>query len=152
MIRRGAGAFGAGRGPAGFDPLVFTKRVVLTLPPAAFYDPAVRDIILVDGVVQAIHPVDQRTIFLATLPLGSMASAPEAGVDLERIRNAPPAALQATLNDAYRVALRQPIADGDIVFLGAPLLQTTTDGADWAVDYTNLRLPGAPARRFLPGA
>jgi len=148
----GAGSFGAGIGPAGFDPLVTTPPNRASLPDAPFYDPSVRGYPFGDGgELSAVHPVDQYVALVASIPLGSVASSPEDGVDYDRIRLAQPAARQSTITDCVRYALRDGIARGDILFLGAPIVDEDADSTTFAVDYVNLRLPGQPARRFSPG-
>lgn len=149
----GAGSFGAGIGPAGFDPLVTTPPNTATLPEAPAYDPATRSYPFGEtGQLGDMHPVDQYVALAASIPLGSIAACPEDGVDYERIRRASAEARQSTITDCMRYALRDGIARGDLLFLGAPILEADESSTTWAVDYVNLRLPGQPARRFTPGA
>lgn len=144
----GAGSFGAGIGPAGFDPLTETPPEILTLPPGVRYDPGARTFPFgTDGGIEAAHPVDQYVALVCTIARGSLAACPDAGIDLDRIRKAPADTVQAVVTDEVHRALADGIARGDLLFTGAPILETG-DELQWAVHYVNLRLPGQPARRF----
>ena len=150
----GAGSYPAGVGPAGFDPLVTTPPANLTLPGAPLYDPETRTFPFgPNGAARAVHPVDHYVALVCTTPRRSLASAPDEGIDFERIKRTPPASRQAVVTDEVRHALRDGISRGDLELLGAPILEDDeTAGLAWAVDYKNLRLPGQPARRFPDGA
>ncbi len=148
----GAGSFGAGIGPAGFDPLITSPPETVSLPAGVEYSPDIRGFpFAADGGVSPSHPVDQFVALVCTIARGSLAVTPEDGINFERIRRSSPDELQAVITDEVRYALRDGLARGDLLFLGAPLLETDSDEVVWAVDYVNLRLPGQPARRFGGG-
>lgn len=147
----GAGSSSAGSGPAGFDPIATsTGPLALAAAQAWFYDPELRDFTIDDaGDALAVHPVDQAVAMASTVALGSLASAPDTGCDFDAIKSAPRRNQQATVTDKVSLALAAFVDGGDIEFFGAPIVQQGPGRLLWAIEYANLRLPGAPRRRLV---
>lgn len=137
----GAGAYPAGIGPAGYSPVPDASGRPVAVPIAAFYDPALRGFPFDDnGEIVGVHPVDQEAALRVTIPLGSLRSSPLVGINWARIRLASGAALQRTIDDEVRTALRTLVNAGDVKINGSPLLPEAFGRPLFLVDYVNLRL------------
>ncbi len=76
----GAGAFGAGLGPAGHDPIVTAEAVARAAPPALRYEGTTQDWALDSlGRFRKVHPVDQGMALGMMVRQGSLKSSPDTG-------------------------------------------------------------------------
>lgn len=151
----GAGAFGAGTGPCGADPVyVPAPPPVLTLPAAALYDPAVKGFsVQADGTVKPIHPVDQRVALLCFIARGSVPSAPTLGNRFRaRIARVDPARIPAIALDEFTTVLRPLISAGDILLLSVTTLSVAPGSVQVFIAYVNLRDPATNPRYPLANA
>lgn len=129
----------AGMGPVGDAARRGTPNARLPVVPS--FDPLLRDVPLdANGEAVGVHPVDQE-VAVCLSPKGSFASAPDTGLDMERIAAAPANKLQAVLDDETRVALRRAIDAGDVAVLSVHIDSVHAPRA-WTTHYRNLRLPG----------
>jgi hypothetical protein len=104
---QGAGAFGAGAGSAGFDPVSDPSESTVSSPPAAIYfDPATRDFRMgTDGRFVAVDPIDQEVVFALWLKKGTVGSTPEAGSSLRSLKRQGGPGFVGTVDDIIRRAL-----------------------------------------------
>lgn len=138
----GVGAFGAGEGPAGFDPVPSAAPFITVTLTAPEYDPATRDNPGDEsGALLSVHPVDQSVAMALHIPLGSIKSAPGTGIDYARLKRTSRAVMQDAVNDVVKNALSALIARGDIALLRSPLMPDAAGRPFFFVDYVNLRLP-----------
>lgn len=143
----GLGAFSAGEGPAGFDPVDPSVPAITVTLTAPEYDPATRDNPGDDaGALLSVHPVDQSVAMALHVPRGSIKSAPLTGIDYARLKRTRHEAMQDAVNDVVRQALATLISRGDITLLGSPLMPDAAGRPFFFVDYVNLRLPSSSPR------
>lgn len=98
-----------------------------------------------DGKAVACSGVDQRVVIILGTPKGQIASAPDLGVDIEKMMRAPKIRLPGVVDTELRSAL------GDLIRANQIRINSiTTDNRAgtvyFLVDYSNLTLPGAPRR------
>lgn len=107
-ISRGAGAFGAGLGSAGFDPVADPSESNQSSPPAAlFFDPNTRDFRLgADGRFVATDPVDQEVVLALCVRFRSIGSSPLTGSTIRDMQRQGGPGFIGKVEDAVRVALR----------------------------------------------
>lgn len=84
----GSGSAGDDAQGAGGDPMVVSTRFDPTKPVAIRYDPELRLYVLADNQLARMHPIDQAMAIACTVPLGSLPSSPETGIDFEALRQA----------------------------------------------------------------
>jgi len=144
----GAGAFGAGLGPAGFDPIADpTPARNVTPPRAILFQIAGTDYPLDDdGRYQDIHPVDQWVALQLGIVASSLGSSPNVGNTLRSITHvgAPSTANKAA--DAVRLALADGVNDGRITIAAIEYEAKSFGGFKLAVSYVNLRKQADKAR------
>jgi hypothetical protein len=144
----GAGAFGAGAGSGGFDPVLdASDSNASTAPSALLFDPNTRDFRLgADGRFVAVHPVDQWVALQLWLRKGSVGSVPGAGCDLRNLSRQGGQGYVASIQDMVRLSLKTMIDNGSIRVIGIAV-QTPSRGQTFVqVTYVNLKLasPQAP--------
>jgi hypothetical protein len=129
----GAGAFGAGVGPAGHDPEDALVGATRQTPVAALYfDPFNRvyaqnaDYTMVTGA----GPIHRAAHLL--LPLGSLPATPNSGIDIAAIKRAPPQSRIAVIEDALRRTWKPLLETGQITMGKVTLLDHA--GKEWTVD------------------
>jgi hypothetical protein len=138
----GAGAFGAGLGSGGFDPVLDASNSNASTPPSALlFDPNTRDFRLgADGRFVAVHPVDQWVALQLWLRKGSVGSAPGAGCDLRNLSRQGGQGYVAKIQDMCRHSLRAMIDNGSIRVISIAV-QTPSRGQTFVqVTYVNLKL------------
>lgn len=141
----GLGDFPIAFGPLGFDPPASVAASPRYLPIAPYYDPASRQFPLVEGQVAAIHPVDQRVAILLGTKLASIKHMADSGLDVDRIRRAQPAKLQAVIDDEVARVLSALVDAKDVSIVSSQLDPDAHGRPIFIVNYINLRLPkGAP--------
>lgn len=112
------GDYAAGEGPCGFDPRVTTDRTAPVVPKAILIDLVTRRTLFdSNGYARAMDPVDQEVALSIGIEKGAITSAPNTGLDVQRILRASDAALLTTATDAVNVAVARPLARGDIRIL-----------------------------------
>jgi hypothetical protein len=143
----GAGVWSAGAIPAGFE---IGNRTSSPLPPgeAAAYDPLLRVIVVdADGLVAVTHYVDQQTVFALSIPLGSIASLPNLGLDVRSILKASQAAAALTTQAAVRRAVASLLKGSSIVLGTIVFEQNYAAGRrSFQVPYQNLVAPAPQGR------
>lgn len=112
----GAGAFGAGLGSAGFDPVQNPGQSPTSVAPSAlFFNPAIRDFVMdAQGRYVTVHPIDQEVVFALWLRFGSIGSAPESGSKLKDLKRQGGPTFIEQVRDICRQALGDMIARNDI--------------------------------------
>jgi len=153
----GAGAFPAGVGPAGADPLPVpfgaTPPRNRTPPAALLFDGASQDFLLdpATGLYREINPVDQQVALALLVNLGSITSAPEVGAPFRSILRITP----STKTEATRMA-QDALAD----LVQQQLIQVVTVEVDVyfeggfavAVQYRNLVTQQTPTFSLPQGS
>jgi hypothetical protein len=134
-----------GSGSMGSDPVYLPAAVAGPLTPrAVFYDPNLKQFVLLDASGNAIdvHPVDQIVAMRLTGYQGQSPSAPDVGTRFRRItQGMPPAkAQQLATSEANRV-LADLIAAGDITIQSVATDLSVYSRVMIAVTYVNLRDP-----------
>jgi hypothetical protein len=141
-----AGSSPAGTGVAGHDPVPPDPLRSSPRAGALYFELFERVFPFADeGDAILTHPVDQAVALAVGIHLGSVAAAPNLGVDFQRLKRTSAAAMQSAVTDVVRTALRALIDAGDIAFLGAPLMPEARGRPWFFVDYTNLRIPASNA-------
>src|SRR5690349_13121368 len=104
----GAGAFGAGAGSGGFDPVLDAgESPTSSAPSALLFDPNTRDFRMgADGRFVAIDPVDQWVALQLWIRKGSIGSAPGAGCELRSLQRQGGQGYVAMIQDMVRRALK----------------------------------------------
>lgn len=125
----GAGAFGAGEGPAGHDPEDEpSDRVIATPVKAVYFEPFNRrfsqnsDLTMVEGTA----PIQRAALLM--LPLGSMPTVASSGLNIKRIRAAAPEKRKRVIEDELRVAWKV-LLDAGLIAMGAVTLEP---GEPWS--------------------
>lgn len=144
----GAGSALAGLGLAGHDPIAIPAAPVDTAPAGSpKWDPLTKSYpLLADGSVDEVDPVWQEVAHRLGIPLGSLSSAPDIGIDVEAARNATPGNAQRTIEDVVNRALAPMIARGDVQVV-AVLLKLPWQGK-WDTKIKNLRDPDLDTNVF----
>lgn len=144
----GAGSFGAGVGLAGHDPVETAEPVVIAAGlGAARFDPLTKTYpVADDGEVEQVDAVWQEVAHRLGIPLGALASTPDVGIDLERIRAATREQAQRTVEDVIAVALKPMIERGDVAVARVVLAQPWR--GKWESWIVNLRDPRSKPRPF----
>lgn len=111
----GAGAFPAGEGDAGWDPLCDPHARALGIVAAPKFDPFNRVYVTnPDGTLQDEHPVIHRARHLMGIRRRALASSPTQGIPLEGIRTSSDDNRQRECEDAAAVALAPLTEAGDL--------------------------------------
>ena len=150
-----ASPYPAGLGPAGAVPVLSPTPGVAFAPPLGLdYDPLTRDAVLLsDGRLRGVLPVDAKVELLLCFPRGSIASVPTHGQTLRSIEYVTPR-LDRQVRDAILDALADPIEAGDIT-VKTIVVQTNvpnargSSGFSAAVNYVNNRLVPPAKRRTI---
>lgn len=145
----GAGAFPAGRGLAGLDPVAAPSPAPgrTPAPSALYYDPATRAFAVdTDGnPVGGMLPVDQAVALALAVPLGAIASVPDQGIGLLAAVNAvAPARRAAVATNVVRDHLSSLIRAGAVELLGVEVQAQPPARLMLAVTYRRLQVPSAP--------
>lgn len=137
----GAGAFLAGEGLAGWDPLdAMADRPPRTAVPAPKFDPTTRRyVVLENGALEDEHPVIARARHLLGIRKRGLTSSPNDGIRLGRLREARREQRQREAEDAVNVALKELIDNGDLV-VERVLISNPFDGTIYP-EIRNLRAP-----------
>jgi len=147
----GAGAYGAGVGPAGHDPVAAaTAPRDVSYPVGIKYDASSKSFPLdSDGLVEAEHPVDQMMAIGLCFRKGSIQGAAEVGNTFEEITNLGAANLALDIQDRIEksVPIAGLLAAGDVVILSIDHEVIRHGGLKVAVQYYNL---AADPRRRNP--
>ena len=144
----GFGDSPVGSGLAGFDDAPAIERISPTKPKAILFDPSNRSFpMLDDGQFASIHPVDQAVGIILGVFQTSLRPTVTTGLDRQRIRHAPRAALANTIADEVKRALSDLIIAGDIDLIGTPLASNANGRPLFFVDYRNLRLNSNDSNR-----
>lgn len=144
----GAGSYGAGMGPAGFDPVADPSAPRRVTPPRALlfqlngFDFPLDD----DGLYQAVHPVDQWVALQVGVSLGAIGTSATAGNRLRRITHVGAPSTQREVEDAIRIALAAKVNDGSIRIDAIEYEAKSFGGFKVALTYTNLRAQAERAR------
>jgi hypothetical protein len=140
----GAGAYPAGMGPAGEDPVAAPSRASANTPPAAPYlDLELRDYKLnANGTTASMHPVDQAAQWSFAIRRGTHKADARVG---HTFFEAPPLTGAAKINDLSLRAqdafpFRRLIAQGLIAFEGVQVADPKKGETGIAVHYRNLVL------------
>lgn len=140
------GDFPAGEGPLGVDPVAAPSApVAIRKPPAAIeFNPLTgRFTMLDDGRFVEVHPVDQMVSIALGKTSGAWKSAPGAGHTLDKLPSMADPSFEASARDRLRLALRVPLARGDIR-IDSITINPITDGpmrgrTEFVIAYFNLR-------------
>ena len=132
LIAIGAGAFEAGEGPAGADPLATPSAVVTQSEVGVLhFDPFQRtytrntDLSMVAGD----GPIQRAAHLL--LPLGSLPSTASSGLNIVAIKRALPSQRQRAIEDELRVAWA-PLINTDQIAMGKVTLEPVASGRAWS--------------------
>lgn len=151
MAFQGIGAFGAGLGSAGFDPVTDPSQTNVSDAPAAlFFDPSTRDFRMDSGGrFVSVHPVDQEVVLSLWIRKGSIGSAPEAGSDIRNLDRQGGPGFIGKVQDMVRAALKSPIERGDITVTDISIVVPQRGTTFVYVTYINnvLSTPGNPVVR-----
>jgi hypothetical protein len=144
----GAGAFAAGAGPAGHDPVPAPSAPTARRPDGAImYDSASRGWQLDQGgQYEVVHFVDQKVALALSIGEGDLAPVSDFGNRFRRLSRLPRARLAAAADDAVRVALAQLLRDREIALLSVQVDTAVRGRLVVIVTYKNLLLPGSEAR------
>lgn len=144
----GAGAYGAGIGPAGFDPIADpTAPRAVVAPAAILFQLNGRDFPLdANGLHTSIHPVDQVVAIAVGVSLGMIGTSPSAGNRLRRITHVGAPSTRRAVVDAIRLALADKVSAGDISIDGIDYEAKAFGGFKVALRYKNLRAAADRAR------
>ncbi len=140
----GAGAFPAGLGPAGADPVYVAGPVVPPVMPRALkFDPQTRRFIQnADGSMADVHPVDQQVVFVIFFEKGSIPSQPTLGTRIRaRTERCDPNQKLGIALDETRQALAKLISAGDVRLISVVADNTFPARGLYAITYVNLRDP-----------
>lgn len=135
----GAGGFAAGRGPAGFAPILAPSVKLATTPPRATnYDPVTKTFTSTNGYYDSIHPVDQAVAIALLFPKGSLKSAPDVGHTFQQLGRNSGVRLVADAEDRARLALKKLVDAGSISIGNVDVDASIRGQVKIAVTYTNL--------------
>jgi hypothetical protein len=132
LIAQGAGAFEAGEGPAGADPLATPSAVVTQAPVGALhFDPFQRTYTRNDdlSMIAGSGPIQRAAHLL--LPLGSLPATPNSGLDVLSIKRALPIRRQRAIEDALRVTWASLLNSNQIA-MGKVTLEPVASGRSWS--------------------
>lgn len=134
----GAGAFGAGVGPAGFSPVAAPSATSVSTPPRATrFDPSTRDWSTTAGYYDAVHPYDQQVVLALVIQQGTVGSNPELGAAWHEIKRAGGADLESRVDDIVRRALAR-LTDAKKITISAIQVDASIRGqVRVAVSYVN---------------
>lgn len=109
MPLQGAGAFGAGVGSGGFDPVVDpSPTATSTAPSALFFDPNTRDTRMgSDGRFVAVDPVDQEVVLSLWVKFRSIGSAPDTGSRVRELDRQGGPGFLGKIQDIVQLALKR---------------------------------------------
>jgi len=146
----GAGAFPAGAGPAGQDPVAAPSAPQRQRPPGAMlYDAATGGWALDEkGQYKTVHFVDQKVALALCIAQWELGPVADFGNRFRRLTRLPRARLAAAAEDAVRVALAQPLRDREIELLSVQVDTAVRGRLVVVVTYKNLLLPGSEARQL----
>lgn len=145
-----AGAYAAGLGAAGHDPLASPSSPSVVQPLSVLYDPRTRALrLLSSGLFETTHPVDQAAVLALSTALGSVASLPAEGSGVLRVSHAG-RTLEAEVAEHVRTSLARLIARGDVELI-AVRVERREGGFVHEVDYRNRRLLESPPRTLVFG-
>jgi hypothetical protein len=136
-----AGSFGAGVGPAGYDPSAASPASDVVPTRALRYDLATRTFVE-DGAGGFVSsdPIDQKVALLLGTEQGTVASVPALGQRYrERVNGVDPRQIAAIVVDETRIVLADLIAAGDIELLDVQTDASVRTRVLIAVTYRNLR-------------
>lgn len=145
----GAGTFPAGTEPAGHDPVTDVSAGVRPVARRArFFEVETRTFpIGTDGRPAYQHPVDQAVSFALGIAKGTIPSAPELGLDVERLSSASRSRALNTATDIVSRALDPWVQAGDVRFVSVTLNGDVVLGrVPFEVTYVNLRTPNVDNR------
>lgn len=148
-ITTGAGAFPAGYGPAGLDPVgaLSTPGILVQIPgtQVALFDLASRSMPRDPaGLVKRIHWVDQAVALALGVTNGKLTATPKLGNRLRFIQRNDPIRLEAEVKDAVRISLLALIDRRDILVTDVQVSQPVPSQILVRVWYLNLRLLTTP--------
>jgi hypothetical protein len=138
-----AGSYGAGVGPAGYDPATQSPASEVAPTRALRFDLATRRFVE-DGAggFKDIHPVDQKVAFALGTEQGTLPSVPTFGQRYRaRVNGIDPKQIPAVVADETRVVLGDLLAAGDIALLSVETDASVRGRVLIAVTYANLRDP-----------
>jgi hypothetical protein len=144
----GAGGFGAGMGPAGFDPIADpTPARDVTPPRAILFQLNGFDFPLDDaGRYQDIHPTDQWVALQVGIVLGTVSTSPTVGSALRSITHVGAPSTQREAQDAIRVALATKVNAGSVKIESIDYEAKSFGGFKIALRYQNLDAQAEKAR------
>lgn len=139
----GIGSYPCGVGPCGFDPVAApTARTTLTSA-IPYYDPSIRGFAtLSNGDLRSVHPVIQEASFALGVPVGSIPSTPNVGLNVKRILAATADTLQRVAEDEVNVALRR-LLDAKDILVKRVVTERRGGYVRMDVEIVNLRDPGS---------
>lgn len=142
-----AGNWPAGTIPAGFD--IGESGFGPVLPTGSEkYDPRLRIVVVDgDGNIENVHFIDQEVAFALGIPLGSIPSSPDIGLDWNAIKRASEAAARQTIQDSVASAVARllrihAITLGTIEYKGV----AAAGRRSFRVPYRNLLAPAPQTR------
>lgn len=137
----GAGAFPAGVGPAGQDPVLPPpSRLVLAPQGAPVFQLSNKQFVQQsDGTLLTGDEVDQAVLFAIGFPLGVVSSAPTVGNRLGLQGRVDPSRLVQTVTDEVRGRLDSLISSGYIIVTGLTVVTPARGQNFVAVSYWNKR-------------
>ncbi len=139
------GSYPLGAGPLGFDPVSSASAAGVAQPQAPLINPATHDAVLLeDGALLGVHPVDQAVALAFGVARGTLGSAPDQGNSLGELEHAG-RDLEAQVEQRVRQALTVLVDRGDIS-LDRVVTQRREGGFVSEITYQNLRLPGSAPR------
>lgn len=144
----GAGSFGAGMGPAGFDPVADPTAPRRVTPPRAIllqlndFDFPLDS----NGRYQDIHPTDQWVALQVGIVLGTVGTSPTAGSALRSITHVGAPSTQREAQDAIRRALADKVNAGSIKIDSIEYEAKQFGGFKIALRYENLDAQAEKAR------
>jgi hypothetical protein len=144
----GAGSFLAGVGLAGHAPIALPAAAIATSPAGApKWDPLTKSYpLLANGSNDSTDGVWQEVAHRLGIPLGSLSSSPDIGIDVEAARNATPGNAQRTVEDVVNRALAPMIARGDVQVVRIRLALPWR--GKWDAHIKNLRDPDLDTNVF----
>jgi phage gp46-like protein len=144
----GAGWYGAGIGPAGYDPVIPPDAARSVRPPNALqFDGASRDYVLdANGFYAESHPVDQRVALALCISRGAIAAVPGLGNRLRTIQRVTQRVAETLARQYVNEALADLLAAKSIVIRAIDVQASSPGRLLVAVTYTNLEIDRSEAR------
>lgn len=133
------GDFLLGEGPLGFDPIASNSPAGVRQQRAPLIHPGLHDAVLLeDGSLLGVHPVDQEVALALGVARGTLGSAPDQGHSLGELEYGA-RDLEAQVQQRVEQALAVLLARGDVLLVS---VVTTLIEGGFVVDatYQNLRL------------